>query len=214
VARWDNNTRPQERQHHGRPPVRHHRFGCMTLAETLTIIALLLSPLIALQVSDWLADLKDGKQRRFKVYRTLMASRARRLAPDHVEALNLIDVEFHGTDKKSKAVLNAWKAYLDHLNTDREPNTAVWDSKRDDLFVDLLYEMSRHVGYDFDKTHIRRTSYFPIGHGDVEIDQYIIRKAVRGILEGKLSFPINVTGLPPAAPDAPPGPPPLPPAPE
>ena len=185
----------------------------MTLPEILTIIALLLSPLIAVQASDWLADLKDKKQRRFRVYRTLMASRARRLAPDHVEALNLIDVEFHGSDKKSKAVLNAWKAYLDHLNTEREPNAAVWDSKKDDLFVDLLYEMSRHVGYDFDKTHIRRTSYYPMGHEDLEIDQYVIRKALRGILDGKLSFPITVTGLPPAAPDAPPpAPPPLPPA--
>src|SRR5256712_10898717 len=111
----------------------------MAVAEILTIIAILLSPLFALRVSDRLAEIKDRKQRRFRVYRTLMASRARRLAPDHVEALNLIDVEFHGSDKKSKSVLSAWKAYLDHLNTDREPNTAVWDSKRDDLFVDLLY---------------------------------------------------------------------------
>jgi hypothetical protein len=184
----------------------------MSLAEILTIIALLLSPLIALQVSETLAHIKDKKQRRFHVYRTLMASRAVRLATDHVEALNLIDVEFHGSDKKSKSVLSAWKAYLDHLNSEREPNTAVWDSKRDDLFVDLLYEMSRHVGYDFDKTHIRRTSYYPIGHGDIELDQYIIRKALRGILEGNLSFPIRLTETPPAAPDAtPPSAPQLPP---
>src|SRR2546426_5287873 len=182
----------------------------MAVAEILTIIAILLSPLFALQVSEVLADIKDRKQRRFRVYRTLMASRARRLAPDHVEALNLIDVEFHGSDKKSKSVLSAWKAYLDHLNTDREPNTAVWDSKKDDLFVDLLYEMSRHVGYDFDKTHIRRTSYYPIGHGDVEVDQYIIRKALRGILEGKLSFPIRLTEPPPATPPTQPPPPPPP----
>src|SRR2546426_6488477 len=156
----------------------------MAVAEILTIIAILLSPLFALRVSDRLADLKDKKQRRFRVYRTLMASRATRLAPDHVEALNLIDVEFHGSDKKSKAVLNAWKAYLDHLNTEREPNTAVWDSKKDDLFVDLLYEMSRHVGYDFDKTHIRRTSHYPMGHGHLEIHQDIIRKALPAILQG------------------------------
>lgn len=175
----------------------------MSNVEVLGIVAVLLSPLIALQVSELLALIKDKKQRRFRVYRTLMATRATRLAPDHVEALNLIDVEFHGNNKKSKAVLNAWKAYLDHLNTDREPNAGVWDAKRDDLFVDLLYEMSRHVGYDFDKTHIRRTSYFPIGHGDLELDQWIIRKALRGILEGKLSFPIRLTEPPPAMPDPP-----------
>ena len=79
--------------------------------------------------------------------------------------------------------------------------------------MDLLYEMSRHVGYDFDKTHIRRTSYFPIGHGDIELDQFIIRKALRGILEGKLSFPIRLTESPAAAPETelPPAGPALPP---
>lgn len=176
----------------------------MSFAAILGILAVLLSPLIALQVSQLLADLKDKKERRFRVYRTLMATRATRLAPAHVEALNLIDVDFHGSDEKSKAVLNAWKAYLDHLSTSREPDTAVWDSKRDDLFVDLLYEMSRHVGYDFDKTHIRRTSYFPIGHGDLEMDQLVIRKGVRGVLEGKLSLPIRLAEPPPPPPVQPP----------
>ena len=176
----------------------------MSIVETLGIISVLFSPLIALQVSEIVATIKDKRQRRFRVYQTLMATRGTRLSPSHVEALNMIDVEFHGSDKKSKAVLNAWKAYLDHLNTDREPHTAVWDAKRDDLFVDLLYEMSRHVGYDFDKTHIRRTSYFPIGHGDIELDQFVIRKALRGILEGKFSFPIRLAEPPPTLPDLPP----------
>lgn len=178
----------------------------MTITDIISILAVLLSPMIALRVSDRLAVLKDRRQRRFRVYQTLMATRGTRLAPAHVEALNMIDVEFHGTDNLSKSVLNAWKAYLDHLNTDREPNTAVWDSRRDDLFVDLLYEMSRHLGYDFDKTHIRRTSYFPIGHGDVELDQYLIRKGLRAVLEGHLSVPIRLTDAPVQPEVAPPSP--------
>jgi len=184
----------------------------MSLSEILAVVAVLVSPLVAIQVSELLARIKEKKERRFRLYSTLMATRATRLAPAHVEALNLIDVEFHGTDKKSKAVLSAWRAYLDHLNTPRDPDAAVWDSKRDDLFVDLLYEMSRHVGYDFDKTHIRRTSYYPIGHGDIEFDQYIIRKALRRVLEGNLAIPVRVSDAPQPPPPAPPlAPPALPP---
>jgi hypothetical protein len=34
------------------------------------------------------------------VFRTLMTTRASRMAPDHVQALNMIDVEFAGDDRK------------------------------------------------------------------------------------------------------------------
>lgn len=166
----------------------------MTVSEIISIAAVLLSPLVALQISEMLQRRREQRQRRLQVFKTLMGTRASRLNPEHVQALNMIDIEFHGSESKSKAVLNAWKAYLDQLNTSQsEP--AVWLSKKEDLFVDLLYEMSRHLGYDFDKTHIRRTSYFPKGFGDLESDQLAIRKGVAAILSGEASFPIYVTGM-------------------
>jgi hypothetical protein len=98
------------------------------------------------------------------------------------------------TDKRSRAILNAWKAYLDHLGVP-QTNSEVWGTKREDLFVDLLYEMSQFLGYDFDKTHIRRTSYFPKGYGELEFDQYEVRKGVLGVLRGERSLPMFVTGI-------------------
>ena len=92
----------------------------------------------------------------------------------------MIDIEFHGTDAKSKAVLSSWKAYLDHLNS-AQTDQAMWLSRKEDLFVDLLYEMGRHLGYDFDKTHIRRTSYFPRGVGEREADQLAITQGLAGV---------------------------------
>lgn len=166
----------------------------ITTAEGVSIVAVLVSPLVALQVSSWLAKRKERRERRLYVFRTLMATRASVLAAEHVQALNLIDIEFHGTDAKSKSVLNAWKAYLDHLGVP-QMDGAVWGAKREDLFVDLLYEMSRHLGYEFDKTHIRRTSYFPRGYGDLESDQLAIRKGLAAVMKGEASFPIFLTGM-------------------
>lgn len=174
----------------------------MTSPDVLNIIAVLLSPLAAVQASSWLARHKERRERRLYVFRTLMATRASGLAAEHVQALNLIDIEFHGTDAKSKAVLNAWKAYLDHLSNSQVEGV-VWSAKREDLFVDLLYEMSRHLGYDFDKTHIRRTSYFPRGYGDLEVDQLAIRKGLAAIIKGEASFPIFVTGMTSQEPESP-----------
>jgi hypothetical protein len=166
----------------------------MTHAELMSVLAVLLSPLVALQVSEFVHLRRERRQRRMQVFRTLMSTRASGLAPEHVQALNMIDIEFHGSDSKSKAVLTAWKAYLDHLNN-AQNESSVWGSKREDLFVELLFEMARHLGYDFDKTHIRRTSYFPKGFGDLELDQHAIRKGLAGILSGHASFPIYLSGV-------------------
>lgn len=166
----------------------------MTATDIISILAVLFSPLVALQVSEVLQRRREQRQRRQQVFKTLMATRASGLAPEHVQALNMIDIEFYGADSKSKAVLNAWKAYLDHLNSS-QANAEIWLTKKEDLFVDLLYEMARHVGFEFDKTHIRRTSYFPKGIGDVETDQYVIRKGVAAILSGKSSLPISVSSV-------------------
>ena len=129
-----------------------------------------------------------------------MRTRATVLAPEHVQALNRIDVEFYGSDEKSVSVLRAWKAHLDHLNTG-DPATPEWGTRRDDLFLDLLFAMGRCLGYDFDKTDIRRTSYFPRGHGETEFDLQRIRKGLADIVDAKRSSPVTTYSPPPAPPD-------------
>ena len=76
----------------------------MSLTDALMVAAVLLAPLIAIQVSVFLEIRREKRQRRLKLFRTLMMTRAARLVPDHVNALNMIDIEFSGTDAKSKEV--------------------------------------------------------------------------------------------------------------
>ena len=163
----------------------------MMIGDWLMIAAVLLAPIVAVQVSQLLERRREGRQRRLAVFRTLMTTRRSRLAPDHIQALNMIDVEFSGTDKKSRAVVDAWKAYLDHLN-DSSMSMEVWTARGDDLFVDLVYNVATAVGYDFDKTHLRRASYYPRGYGEAEWDQQIIRRGFREVLEGKRWIPIGL----------------------
>lgn len=122
-----------------------------------------------------------------------------RLAPEHVKALNMIDIEFHG-EKRSKSILEAWKAYLDQLNNSVPPDSLgafeTWLSKRDDLLVDLLYAMSLSLGYKYDKTFIRRTVYSPQGFFEIEADGYAIRKHTLQILQGERPLQISVLPTP------------------
>jgi hypothetical protein len=79
------------------------------------------------------------------------------------------------TDRSSRAVIEAWKAYLDHLNMSPGA-TEGGNGKRQDLLVDMLQKLAAHLGYHFDRTDIRRASYFPRGHGEAEFEQIEMRK--------------------------------------
>ena len=48
-----------------------------------------------------------------------------------------------------------------------------------------LYEMSRSLRYDFDKLALKKNVYSPKAHGDLEIDQYLLRKYIVEMLAGK-----------------------------
>ena len=157
------------------------------------MFTILLAPLVAIQVTEYLQKRKEARGRCLWIFKTLMATRASRLSLDHVQALNMIDIEFHGRGKKSKAVLEAWKAYLNLLGLPVTPETwQVWASRRDDLFVELLYTMAQDLGYIMGKTDIRSTSYFPNAHGKVEDDNTQIRTGLLELLAERRALRVTV----------------------
>src|SRR5262249_40760978 len=139
----------------------------MRITDYLMIAATMLGPILAIQVQKWLERWREDNSRKVAIFKALMTTRATRLSPLHVEALNQIDVEFRG--RKYKKVLEAWKAYHDHLGQkpQEETRAALWGEKMDELLIDLLYEMGNSLKYHFDKTHIKRAAYFPQGHGEI-----------------------------------------------
>jgi hypothetical protein len=124
-----------------------------------------------------------------------MATRAAGLSPGHVEALNLIDIEFDKASRKDQKVIEAWKAYHAHLG-DRSFPPDQWPTRRMDLLVELLYEMSCRLKYKFDRTHIRTSVYSPVAHGELEDDNTSIRRTFRELLEWKRALPMYVTNWP------------------
>lgn len=175
----------------------------------LTIAAIILSPLIAVQVEKFLERRRSDKERKLNIFKTLMATRGWALDHRHVEALNMIDLEF----TKVETVITQWKAYLDHLNqmpldtnsdvkdeeqksreqTQYDTLMSTWRDKREDYFVDLLFEMGKLLKYKFDKTHIKRSIYTPKGHADTENEQQFLRKASIELLKGRLKLPVLTT---------------------
>jgi hypothetical protein len=199
--------------------------------EYATIAALLLGPLVATLIALWLshrhdrarenrerdADLareerdvaRQRAERRRAVFRVLMTTRQTSIAFDRVRALNSIDVEFYD----ERPVRDAWKGYADHLNnfpqpvppaTEATPDAIrAWAEKGEEIFFDLLLKMAKATGYDLNATDIRRVSYRPKGHGDIEtMQQAALRGAAEVFAGGKpLMIALAPTPQAPQAPD-------------
>jgi hypothetical protein len=168
----------------------------MELKDWLIVCSTLLSPLIAVQVTEYLNRRRQSRDEQMRMFRTLMATRASTLDVAHVQALNSIDVIFNGRAAPQEAVRRQWKQYLDHLNDKNYPREH-WETRRKELLVDLLDTMGKHLGFNFDKTHLKNQSYYPQGYGDLEAEQSALRRATFEVVSGKRPLPMWVTNLPP-----------------
>jgi hypothetical protein len=154
----------------------------------LTIAAIVLGPIIALQLQKKLDTGRDAKNRKLYLFKTLMSYRATPLSPNFVQALNLIDVEFTSGDEKEKAIRVAWKVLLDHLSSDQSKPGSF--ERTTDLISKLLLAMGKCLGYDFDEVYLKKGAYYPLGHSKIEEEQNTLRRELIQLLEGNRRLPI------------------------
>ena len=173
----------------------------MTISDWAIVLATFLGPIFAVQLQKFLEKNRDGSNRRDRVFQTLMATRATRLALEHVAALNSIDLAFGA--KKYRKVIEAWRLYSFQLNqtynSSDKPEALAWSNKDYDLFIDLLYVMSQALNCDFSKEHLQRGTYYPTGHADREADQNKVLSNAARVLAGEQSIKMSVTDFPTSA---------------
>jgi hypothetical protein len=168
----------------------------MDLTSILTIVAIALGPVIAVQVQKFFERTRNNKNRKLQIFKSLMATRGAVLSVIHVEALNRIDLEF-SDKKKYKEVINAWKEYFDNLGNrvEKDEEIAIWSARNEELLANLLYEMGISLGFSFDKVLIKRNVYSPQGHANIENENNLIRRGLIGLLNDELKLPVSMTNL-------------------
>lgn len=157
-----------------------NEFWSIRIGDVIMIAAVLLAPVVALQVQRWLQTRREIRDRKLYIFRTLMATRANRLSLEHVAALNMIDLEFYGSGSKNKEVIRVWNLYRDHLSTpsgghEGPQQQQRWNEKGNELFTALLVRLGAVVDYDFDELLLKKGAYFPKWQGDLEDDQFLLR---------------------------------------
>lgn len=179
----------------------------MTITDAALIAATVAGPILAVQAQKWIEKLNVRKSGQLRIFKALMATRATRVSVDHVQALNMIDIEFNGGRGRQTAaereVVNRWRIYADHLNvkTDEEDKAAVrvWTDKSDDLFTDLLEALAKCLGYPFDRVQLRRGIYFPRAHDEQERRRMVFENAICKVLTGETPLAMRVVDFPVSA---------------
>jgi cobalamin biosynthesis Mg chelatase CobN len=169
----------------------------MTISDGLMIFAVFAAPFLAIFAQRKIDENKEKRRQKLLVFRTLMATRANKLSVEHVQALNSIDLFFDKSGAEKK-IVEKWDEYLDHLvlslqenDPDYKVKLEAWTQKGNDFLSDLLSLMGESLGYHFDKVKLKKGIYFPKGHGDIELDNFFIRKGMVNIMAGKTGFPVR-----------------------
>lgn len=178
------------------------QFWTIRIGDVITIAAVLLAPLLAVQVQWRLQLWREKRERKVWTFKTLMATRGTPIAIQHVQALNMIDVEFDGKNQEETAVRERWKVYLDFLSTpfDWANATDVVKQTRteqtNDKLAELLQKMGKLLGYHFDTVYLKKHVYVPVGHHENESIENIMRKALARVLAGLQPLKMDVVSLP------------------
>jgi hypothetical protein len=147
-------------------------FWSLKFGDILTICAIGFSPLVAVGLQKWFERIGSTHGQRLWIFKTLMTTRTAPLDLNHVQALNMIVLEFRG--KRYGRLRRQWEIYLKHLSTPAPADDA-WNKKRNELLANLLVEMGKQLGFKFDTTHVTDEAYRPQYHGNVQIELDQIR---------------------------------------
>ena len=97
----------------------------MDIQNIINIIAIVLSPIIAVLITRYLSIRTDKKKDKMEIFKILMATRYNRCTIEYVRALNSIDVVFYD----SKKVRKAWSDYYSVLQHPTPNSNLIFDKE-------------------------------------------------------------------------------------
>ena len=105
----------------------------------------------------------------------------------------MVGIAFSG----KSSVIEAWNEYLDKLNS-QEPESEIerprFYEDRDTKFHNLIFAISRAVGYRFTRLEIKKQFYTPIAHATWAEQETSLREGVTRLFKNETSLPIRIVG--------------------
>ena len=171
----------------------------MAILTFMTFFAVLAGPTIGVKIARKMEDQRQKQEQRMTILASLVRtsqSMTSRMSPEHVYALNLIQLVFHD----EKDILEPYKKYINYLNK-FAPGEEFNERVAKPLRLDLFKALAIKLGYSFDREELEELLYAPGGWDKNEIDQMEIKNLLFGLLRGTESLRILV--VPPKTPNPP-----------
>lgn len=116
----------------------------MTIGEVLNLIAIIITPIVAVLVGQHLQNVSEKRKDKLYVFKVLMTARIYGWTQESVHAMNLIDVVF----ADDADVRTAWKSLFEHYQNDNPTNEQLEIIQ--ELQYNLLETMAKSLGYKDD----------------------------------------------------------------
>jgi len=158
------------------------------------VIATFAGPICAVIVTRWVDNKRALRNRQLEVFRALMRTRKNAIQPDHVNALNLVEIEFHNAE----TVLSAYRDLMRHINSGGAGTDPQWTDKHRSFLTKLLSAMAANLGYKIEQLDVFEGGYYPSGWGTESEQQLAIRLGLLELLSGKRSLPVHDSKQPTA----------------
>lgn len=161
-----------------------------------TLIGTIVVPCFLFYLLRYLDDRKQKYNRRYDLYKKLVVGRcnlvsisASSMGFDYVVALNLIEAEYSGDDKHDREVSACCRNYINIFQvTDLPENEAsIRVYKQEELFIDLLYAMSKSLNIKTDRSTLKNMqSYYPNAFSKADQRVFNAEQNVELIVERKV----------------------------
>lgn len=152
--------------------VNQTRSEGMSINDFLTLAALIVIPIVAVVIAQWLQNRSEKRKDKMQIFKTLMTSRIYRWTPDSVNALNIIDIVF-SDDEKVRA---AWKDLNDKYRVTNPDQQHL--KKIENAQYKLLEAMANSLGYKDKITwETIQNPYMPVGMKQQIETQKIMQQA-------------------------------------
>ena len=158
----------------------------MTINDYLTLAALIIIPIVAVVIAQWLQNRSEKRKDKMQIFKTLMTSRIYGWTPDSVNALNIIDIVF-SDDEKVRA---AWKDLNDKYRVTNPDQQHL--KKIENAQYKLLEAMANSLGYKNKITwETIQNPYMPVGMAQQIEAQKNMQQAYYSAINGVNNFVQN-----------------------
>ena len=149
----------------------------MTINDYLTLAALIIIPIVAVVIAQWLQNRSEKRKDKMQIFKTLMTSRIYGWTPDSVNALNIIDIVY-SDDNKVRA---AWKDLNDKYRVTNPDQQHL--KKIENAQYKLLEAMANSLGYKEKITwETIQNPYMPVGMKQQIETQKIMQQAYFNVI--------------------------------